>query len=77
MTKIEDSVIHFDGSFRTEIALENVLKALGGIDIHVQSGGFVENLRIWIEYSQRHLSGSFEFSEGGEKAKNRVKVEMV
>lgn len=56
MTKIENNVIHFDGSFRTEITLEDVLKALRGVDIHMQSGGFVENLCIWVEYSKRHLS---------------------
>lgn len=69
----KNNVIHFDGSFRTEIALEDVLQALRGIEIHVQSGGFVEHLCIWVEYSQRHFSVTcVELSEGGE-AKNRVK----
>lgn len=60
--KIINNDVHFDCSFRTEIALEDILQALRGIDIHVQSGGFVENFCIWIEYSQRHLSFTYESS---------------
>lgn len=55
MTKIINNVVHFDGSFGTEIALEDILQTLRGIDIHVQSRGFVEHFCIWVEHSQRHL----------------------
>ena len=46
---------HFDGAFGAEIGFENVLQALGGIDVHVKSGRFVEHFSVRIQHSKRHL----------------------
>lgn len=47
--------IHLDGALGAEVGFEDVLQALGRVDVHVQSSGFVQNFCIWIQYSQRHL----------------------
>lgn len=60
---MEMKLLHLDGSLGAEVGFEDVLQALGGIDVHVQSCRFVQNFCIRIQYSQRHLLPfSFPFS---------------
>lgn len=44
--------VHLDGAFGAEVGLENILQALGGIDIHVKCCRFVQHFCIWIQHSQ-------------------------
>lgn len=49
--------VHFDGAFGAEIGFEDILQALGGIDVHVKCGRFVQHFGVRVQNSQRHLSG--------------------
>ena len=53
---------HLDGAFGAEVGLEDILQALGGVDVHMECCRFVQHLRVWIQHSNRHFSPAFTFS---------------
>ena len=53
---------HFDGAFGAEVGLEDILQALGGVDVHMECCRFIQHLRVWIQHSNRHFSPAFTFS---------------
>ena len=56
-THAERWELHFDSSFRAEIAFEHILEAFRGIDVHVKSVRLVQHLRVRIQHLQRHRIG--------------------
>ena len=50
--------LHLDGSLGAEVGLEHILEAFGGVDVHVQGRGLVEDLGVGVQHSNRHFSAS-------------------
>ena len=53
--------LHFDGSFRAEIGLHNLLETLGGVDIHGQGLEFTEDFGARVDILDRcHSYSNFQ-----------------